>query len=233
MKIFYSIVVNRLVLILLNLLSNYDSFSQFTQDDISIKVENFNTETSDKFKAQLPRFHEILNTYKISESIKPLALTVRFGENGGSFIRASFDFSPEQIYSEGKYKQHKHRLDSYGSGGVSVLIIDELFNAISEYKWLVARNGYSIDSRIIQITNVVMLNGKNDEKVLFYSENKLNSSGFIPFTFYNEATFKKGDNISAINGANVNALKHMKFFWPKRSLGKDDSAAAAFLSFFE
>ncbi|MDD3286150.1 MAG: hypothetical protein PHI14_01485 [Bacteroidales bacterium] len=116
----------------------------------------------------------------------------------------------------------------YGGVGISVLLQHEILNAITEYKFSVARKDWSLDKRIFEFTNAVTLTKSNGDKAMFSGYNYQMSNGSFPFAFYKDVKLKiNGKYMQAVTD-NYNALNEYAFFNWGETTGMDGKRNASY-----
>ncbi|WP_339790861.1 hypothetical protein [uncultured Imperialibacter sp.] len=210
------------------------AFGQITSDDIEIYVEGLSEEYEQKFRSASEQIPDALNKLGITSATKSVKLQVIYQDSQINFIRFIVDFDADSALLQSKYKQHQRSTQVYGDGGVSVLLIEDLFSVLAQIKISAAKDGYALDNEIIGFRNVVRLIDKKGDWIQFYSNNSMNRYGFIQTSFNNIVHMKVNGVDFELESNNYKALSEIKVFWVNRVVGLDGKPTPSyyFLKFF-
>jgi hypothetical protein len=144
----------------------------------------------------------------------------------------SINFKPESIYSEGsQYYKHGRQFQAFGKG-ISFYFQHQLMKVLSEYKYAVARNGYSINKDLSEFESILCLRKVNGDLMDIYAYNILdtegNSGSVYPYYFYSTIDMKIANIIYKTDCGNSNTLEEMKFFYVKDLVGLDGKRTGAY-----
>ncbi len=207
------------------------SYSQYRVDDIKVSIEGLNREYEAKFKESLPTLVKSLNSQSVSPHLSGLELQVNYDGKKLNFIRLSVEVDPAKLFSDGQYYKHHFSYIEYGDG-FSVYLIHELFEAISEYKFEIARTGSSLNLEIMSFLNAVKLKDELGNWVVFYSSNERNSRGFFPYHFYGRVDFSVDGVKMEHKPSNFRGFDELKFLWTDslEGLGGEPTSSFTYLS---
>lgn len=204
---------------------NYLS-AQFSDDNVTLTVTGLSDTYAEKFKSKKHILIEALNVAKLPSELQPILVQVVYKDNDGFvFITTNFDLD---IIGEGtKYESLSSQFQSFGNG-ISFFLPKQLLNVLSEYKYSVALDGYSIRKDIAGFQSGITLLKKNGDKVGIFGYNKLNSQGFYPDYFFEEVSISIAGKKYETNCANLKTLNDFAFFYTEDLEGLDGKKTGAF-----
>jgi hypothetical protein len=174
------------------------------------------------------------NQLHITSDIKPIKVQISY-VNGEGDVMVEFNYVHEKIFSEdSEYTNHNKNLSQWGKG-ISVYLEHQIFTALSQYKFEVARNGYSLEKELSEFESTIKLKKTNGDWIKFYARNYVNSQGFYPYNFYNNAHIQVGGKVYDIETSDTESLDDKKFFFVGKTTGLDGNKTSAyfFCKFFE
>ncbi|MDR3871577.1 MAG: hypothetical protein Q3Y12_10875, partial [Phocaeicola sp.] len=135
-----------ILFILMICLSALNTFSQITKDNVTVETIGLSEEYASIFKdsKNVMSFVSAWNSLDIVYDVDDIKITVLHNDNF-STINVSLDYNPAKHQNLMKYKRHCSEFESIVGDGISVLLQTEIMTAITEYKYAVASNGWTID----------------------------------------------------------------------------------------
>lgn len=218
-----------MLFILLVCLNTVESYSQISVSNVKVNTEGLSKEYANKFKdiSNIQTFVSAWNKINIEYDVSLININVYYANNEG-LINVEIQYNPLKHFNIWKYKSHNDEMQMYGGVGISVLLQNEILNAITEYKFSVARKDWSLDKRIFEFINAVTLTKSNGDKAMFSGYNYQMSNGSFPFAFYKDVKLKiNGKYMQAVTD-NYNALNEYAFFNWEETTGMDGKRNASY-----
>ncbi|HBN06659.1 MAG TPA: hypothetical protein DD434_12870 [Bacteroidales bacterium] len=218
-----------ILLILLVCFNIVESYSQISERNVKVNTEGLSKEYANKFKdiSNIQTFVTAWNRNNIEYEVSLININVSYEDNVG-LINVEIQYNPLKHFNIWKYKSHNDEMQMYGGVGISVLLQNEILNAITEYKFSVARKDWSLDKRIFEFINAVTLTKSNGDKAMFSGYNYQMSNGSFPFAFYKDVKLKiNGKYMQAVTD-NYNALNEYAFFNWGETIGMDGKRNASY-----
>ena len=222
----------RLILLIIGFAISFNSaFAQFNDSDVKLSIEGLSDTYAQKFKDKKQTFIDALNNSDLPSSIKPLKLDVKFEDNKG-YVKLTVDFDVNKIYSEtSQYKKHGNQFRAFGKG-ISFIFQHQLMLCLSEYKFAVAREGYSVNNQLAGFESVVSLEKSNGDILQVYAYNRTNNGygggGLFPYYFFSTINMKIGGKNYSTECGNMKTLNDMKMFFVKELEGLDGQKTGAY-----
>lgn len=207
-----------------------ESNSQNTTNDIKVNVFGLSEEYVSKFKNEtnIKVFVDALNKLNVEYGLSSIVITVTYNDGQG-FVNATIaNYSPLKHFDNCQYERHNNEMRSMGGVGVSVLFQEKILSAITEYKFAVAREGWSVDNDIIKFSNVVTLSKANGDLAVFSGYNYRQSNGAYPFRFYTNVELLINGQYMTVITDNNKALNEVAFFEWGRTNGMDGKQTTAY-----
>ena len=188
-------------------------FAQFSDSDVILTIKDLSEENASKFKAQKEALVEALNKYKVSESTKPIKVIVEYIKGEGN-VTIVANYNNDLIFARGTdYDMHNENFLTYHGGrGITFWLQHQLAGVLSEYKFAVAREGFSIHNDLAAFESTIKLRNAKGETATCYAVNELDGRGFYPYSFYNNTRIYSGGKIYDVETVNSQVLNEMKFF---------------------
>ncbi len=219
---FFSIITGLLILI-------NPIYGQFTSSDVTIKITGLSETYSKKFNDNKAAFIEALNKSNLPTDIKPLQIEVNYKDNKG-YVILIINFDIDKIYSNGsQYQRHGIQYKAFGKG-ISFYFHNQLMNCLSEYKFMVAREGYSINNDLANFESVLTLKKTNGDIMNVYAYNRVGNGygGMFPYYFYSTIHMKIGGKAYTTECGNLKTLNDMKMFFVENLEGLDGQKTGAY-----
>lgn len=205
-------------------------FAQLSDTDVTLKVTGLSDTYAQKFKEKKQVFIDALNNSDLPSSIKPIILDVKYKDNKG-YVKLTIDFKVNEIYSESsQYKKHGNQFRAFGKG-ISFIFQHQLMLCLSEYKFAVAREGYSVNNELASFESVLSLKKSSGDILQVYAYNRTNSGyggGLFPYYFFSTINMKIGGKSYSTECGNMKTLNDMKMFFVKKLEGLDGVKTGAF-----
>jgi hypothetical protein len=210
------------------LLLSVQSFSQFSDHDIIITTKGLSEEYATRFRNNENKstLISIMNQLRITHDIAPIKIIVSYADGEGE-VTAEITYDHEKIFANSNYSSLNNQWSSWGKG-ISVYLEHQIFTALSQYKKSVARIGYSMDKDLLNFGSTIKCKKANGDWVCFYAYNRLDSKGFYPYTFYNNARIGIAGKVYDAETANSKSLDEMKFFFVGKTTGIDGTKTGAY-----
>lgn len=206
-----------------------NAFSHISETDVHVNVTGLSNEYAQKFdkESSINRFVYVWNQL-VEYDVSSVTINVSYHNNQG-WINVSIPYSAITHFNSSKYSSHNSQFVNMGANGISVLLEHDILSAISEYKFDVARDGWTIDNRIMGFTNAVTLVKSNGDMLILSGYNyRNNRNGSYPFVFYiNAEMLVKGKSMST-NTTNPEALNDYCFFCWEPTTGMDGKKTASY-----
>ncbi|MBQ0080339.1 MAG: hypothetical protein KBS95_02145 [Alistipes sp.] len=194
------------------LVNTVSVFSQISSHNITVNTIGLSDAYAKRFQDEsaIQSFVSVWNRFV--EYDTDIKITVSVSNDKG-FINVAIPYNPIKHFNLRKYDEHNNTMRNMGGVGVSILLQDYICTAITEYKFAVARDGWSIDNRIMNFTNLVSLVRKNGDVLIISGYNYRNNyNGSYPFVFYTNAEMVIAGKYMNVFSTNPKALKEFKFF---------------------
>lgn len=207
--------------------------SQFNTNNVTMTVTGINEEYENKFKDKLDVFIFELNDINIKPTITPLTIEVSY-KDGEGYINVIINYIHEDVFNpQTKYYSQNLQWSSWGKG-ISIWLIEEIFDAISYYKFEVAKKEWSLDKTIHDMTISVKLVNKNKDWVMFYAHNFLNNYGLYDWDFYKNVILYYNEKYYETKVIDYNSLEDRSFFFIDKEieLSGEKTGAYYFSKFF-
>ncbi len=205
------------------------AYAQFTDSDVTLVVTGLSETYSKKFKENKSVFIEALNNSELPTEIKPLKLEVNF-KNEQGFVKLTINFNVDKIYSDGsRYKSHGDQFRAFGKG-ISFYFQNQLMLCLSEYKFAVAREGYSVKTDLADFESVLTLKKSTGDIMNVYAYNRVGNGygGMYPYYFYSNIDMKIAGKIYSTECGNLKTLNDMKMFFVEDLEGLDGQKTGAY-----
>lgn len=209
--------------------------AQFVKEDFTIETIGLSEEYSSRYKdpSKIELLASFFNKIDITHEIAPIKIVVSY-ENGEGYVTAIINYDHDKIFSSSNnYSAHNRNWSRYGKG-LSVLLPDQIFMALSGYKKSVATKDWLMDKDLLRFKSTVVLKKSNGDRALFYAYNYLDSRGFYPTTFYKNVHIVIGQNTFETSTENTEMLNEMKYFFVGKTtgIGGEKTGAYYFCQFF-
>lgn len=210
------------------LLLSVQSFSQFSDHDIIITTKGLSEEYATRFRNNENKstLISIMNQLRITHDIAPIKIIVSYADGEGE-VTAEITYDHEKIFANSDYSHLNNQWSRWGKG-ISVYLEHQIFIALSQYKKSVAQIGYSMDKDLLNFGSTVKCIKENGDWVCFYAYNRLDSKGFYPYKFYNNARIGIASKIYDTETTNFKSLDEMKFFFVGKTPGIDGTKTGAY-----
>jgi hypothetical protein len=205
------------------------AYAQFTDSDVTLVVTGLSETYSKKFKENKSVFIEALNNTELPTSIKPLRIEVNY-KNEQGFVKLTINFSVDKIYSDGsQYKSHGDQFRAFGKG-ISFYFQNQLMLCLSEYKFAVAREGYSVKTDLADFESVLTLKKATGDIMNVYAYNRVGNGygGMYPYYFYSTIDMKIAGKTYSTECGNLKTLNDMKMFFVEDLEGLDGQKTGAY-----
>lgn len=221
--------MKKIILSILLLLSATCAFSQISSSDIIVNVTGLSNEYSQKFKksSSIEAFVDVWNRI-VDYDASPIKINVNYNNNSG-WIMVAIPFNAATYANLDKYSRHNSQFVNIGARGVSVLLQSEVLTAITEYKFDVAREGWTIDNRIMEFKCAVSLVKSNGDILILSGYNyRNNRNGTYPYNLYTNAEMLINGKSIQTNTSNFKMLNDYNFFCLEPNVGMDGKRTTAY-----
>lgn len=204
-------------------------YGQFVDSDVTLVVTGLSEANSKKFKENKSVLIESLNSSGLPNDIKPLKLEVNY-KNEQGLVKLTINFDTDKIYTDGsRYKSHGNQFGAFGKG-ISFYFHHQLMLSLSEYKFAVAREGYSINKDLAGFESVLTLKKTSGDMMHIYAYNRVGNGygGMYPYYFYSTIDMKIAGKAYSTECGNMKSLNDMKMFFVKDIEGLDGLKTGAF-----
>lgn len=211
-----------ILLILLVCFNIVELYSQISVSNVKVNTEGLSKEYANKFKdiSNIQAFVSAWNKINIEYDVSLININIYYTNNEG-LINVEIQYNPLKHFNIWKYQSHNDEMQMYGGVGISVLLQHEILSAITEYKFSVAREDWTLNKRIIKFINAVTLTKSNGDKAIFSGYNYQMNNGAFPFRFYNDVDLLiNGKFMKAITD-NYKAINEFAFFNWGETTGMD------------
>lgn len=206
------------------------AYAQFSNSDVTLVVTGLSETSTKKFKENKSIFIEALNKYEIPDEIKPLKLEVSY-KNKQGFVKLTVNLDINKIYSnDSKYKSHGDQFRAYGKV-ISFYLQDQLMRSLSEYKFAVAREGYSVKKDLADFESVLSLKKATGDIMNVYAYNSVGNGGYgglYPYYFYSKIDMRIGGKVYKTECGNIDNLNDYKIFFVEDIEGLDGKKTGAY-----
>ncbi|MDS1031561.1 hypothetical protein RDV77_02850 [Porphyromonadaceae sp. NP-X] len=204
-------------------------YAQFTDSDVTLVVTGLSETYSKKFKENKSVFIEALNNSELPTEIKPLKIEVNY-KNEQGFVKLTINFNVDKIYSDGsRYKSHGDQFRAFGKG-ISFYFQNQLMLCLSEYKFAVEREGYSVKTDLADFESVLTLKKSTGDIMNVYAYNRVGNGygGMYPYYFYSTIDMKIAGKTYSTECGNLKTLNDMKMFFVEDLEGLDGQKTGAY-----
>lgn len=218
-----------ILFILMICLSALNTFSQITKDNVTVETIGLSEEYASIFKdsKNVMSFVSAWNSLDIVYDVDDIKITVLHNDNF-STINVSLDYNSAKHQNLMKYKRHCSEFESIVGDGISVLLQTEIMTAITEYKYAVASNGWTIDSRIMNFVNAVTFNKSNGDTAVFTSYNYLKNNGAFPLILNDKIELLLNKKLINVFSENTKLLNDFSFFKYGEKKGLDGKPTSSY-----
>ena len=174
--------MRRLILIFMLIsMSAIEAYSQISVENVEVKTVGLANEYAKRFKDSscVQTFVSAWNSLHIDYDVSKIVINVSYMDDRG-IINVEFDYNPAKHFDIWKYQSHNDQFQNMFTGGISVLFQNEILTAITEYKFSVAREGWTIDNRLMKFANAVTFKKTNGDVAIFSGYNYRMSNGAYP-----------------------------------------------------
>lgn len=218
-----------MLFILLVCLNTVESYSQISVSNVKVNTDGLSKEYANKFKdiSNIQTFVSAWNRINIEYDVSLININVYYEDNEG-LINVEIQYNPIKHFNILKYQSHNNEMQMYGGVGISVLLQNEILTAITEYKFSVAREDWTLNKRIFEFTNAVTLTKSNGDKAMFSGYNYQMSNGSFPFRFYNNVELLINGKLMKAVTDNYKSLNDFAFFNWGETIGMDGKRTASY-----
>jgi len=204
-------------------------YGQFSDSDVTIVVTGLSETYTKKFKENKSVLIKALNDSDLPTEIKPLKLEINY-QNQKGYVKLTINFDVEKIYStSSQYKSHGDQFRAFGKG-ISFFFQHQLMLCLSEYKFAVASEGYSVKKDLAAFESVLALKKSTGDIMNVYAYNRVGNGyeGMYPHYFYSNIDMKISGKEYSTECGNINNLNDMKMFFVKEVEGIDGQKTGAY-----